>query len=49
MEDQREGKFWPTVRRTDDAFGDRNLFCACPPMSAYEAQGEELEAALTTA
>jgi glycine dehydrogenase len=49
MEHLREQKFWPTVRRLDDAFGDRNLFCSCPPMSAYEAQGEELEAALTTA
>jgi glycine dehydrogenase len=49
MEALGEQKFWPTVRRLDDAFGDRNLFCACPLMSVYEAQGEELEAALTTA
>ncbi|NNC80168.1 MAG: aminomethyl-transferring glycine dehydrogenase [Acidimicrobiales bacterium] len=28
-------KFWPTVGRVDNAFGDRNLQCACPPMSAY--------------
>jgi glycine dehydrogenase len=32
----RLSKFWPAVRRVDDAFGDRNLICACPPMSAYE-------------
>ncbi|RTR28530.1 aminomethyl-transferring glycine dehydrogenase [Shewanella atlantica] len=29
-------KFWPTVNRIDDVFGDRNLFCACVPMSDYE-------------
>ncbi|MEZ4461560.1 MAG: aminomethyl-transferring glycine dehydrogenase [bacterium] len=31
-----EHKYWPPVRRIDDAYGDRNLVCACPPMSAYE-------------
>lgn len=29
-------KFWPTVRRVDNAYGDRNLVCACPPIEAYE-------------
>lgn len=29
-------KFWPTVNRVDDVFGDRNFVCACPPMSDYE-------------
>jgi len=28
-------KFWPSVRRINDAYGDRNLICACPPMEAY--------------
>lgn len=28
-------KFWPTVARVDDAFGDRNLICSCPPIEAY--------------
>lgn len=28
----REHKFWPAVARLDEAFGDRNLVCACPPM-----------------
>jgi glycine dehydrogenase len=28
-------KFWPAVGRIDNAFGDRNLVCACPPMSEY--------------
>ena len=31
----RTRKFWPSVRRVDDAYGDRNLICACPPMEAY--------------
>jgi glycine dehydrogenase len=32
----REGKYWPPVRRIDQAFGDRNLVCACPPPEAFE-------------
>jgi glycine dehydrogenase len=32
----REGKYWPPVRRIDGAYGDRNLVCACPPVAAYE-------------
>lgn len=28
-------KFWPQVARVDNAFGDRNLICTCPPMEAY--------------
>ena len=31
-----ENKFWPTVRRVDDAFGDRNLICSCVGIEAYE-------------
>jgi glycine dehydrogenase len=31
----REHKFWPAVRRIDNAYGDRNLVCACPPVEAY--------------
>jgi glycine dehydrogenase len=31
----REHKFWPAVRRIDNAYGDRNLVCACPPIEAY--------------
>merc|ERR1712070_670464 len=29
-------KFWPTVGRVDNVYGDRNLVCTCPPMSVYE-------------
>ena len=32
-------KYWPPVSRIDGAFGDRNLMCSCPPLSAYEEEG----------
>ncbi|WP_457611436.1 aminomethyl-transferring glycine dehydrogenase [Lutibacter sp.] len=31
----KENKFWPSVRRIDDAFGDRNLVCSCNPIEDY--------------
>ncbi|WP_204346356.1 aminomethyl-transferring glycine dehydrogenase [Psychroserpens algicola] len=31
----RDNKFWPSVRRVDDAYGDRNLVCTCAPIEAY--------------
>ncbi|NUW58875.1 aminomethyl-transferring glycine dehydrogenase [Cronobacter muytjensii] len=31
-----ENKYWPTVKRLDDVYGDRNLFCSCVPMSEYQ-------------
>ncbi|NVB83613.1 MAG: aminomethyl-transferring glycine dehydrogenase [Kofleriaceae bacterium] len=31
----RVHKYWPPVARVDNAFGDRNLVCACPPIDAY--------------
>ena len=30
-----DNKFWPTVRRVDDAYGDRNLICSCNPIEDY--------------
>ncbi|MCR5863294.1 aminomethyl-transferring glycine dehydrogenase [Flavobacterium sp. J372] len=30
-----DNKFWPGVRRVDDAYGDRNLICSCAPIEAY--------------
>ncbi len=33
---QSKSKFWPTVNRIDNVFGDRNFVCSCPPMSEYE-------------
>jgi glycine dehydrogenase len=35
-----ENKFWPSVNRIDDVYGDRNLFCACVPMSDYAEQAD---------
>jgi glycine dehydrogenase len=32
----RQQKFWPAVARIDSVYGDRNLFCTCPPMEAFE-------------
>ena len=28
-------KFWPAVGRIDNTYGDRNLFCVCPPLESY--------------
>lgn len=30
-----ENKFWPSVRRVDEAYGDRNLICSCTPVLSY--------------
>ncbi|WMS85809.1 aminomethyl-transferring glycine dehydrogenase [Pleionea litopenaei] len=35
FQDQLTSKFWPTVNRIDDVFGDRNLICSCPAVDAY--------------
>ena len=32
----KEYKYWPTVGRIDNAYGDRNLMCTCPPIDNYE-------------
>ncbi len=32
----KANKFWPSVGRVDNPYGDRNLMCICPPMEAYE-------------
>lgn len=31
-----ENKYWPSVKRLDDVYGDRNLFCSCVPIADYE-------------
>ena len=31
----QDNKFWPSVRRVDDAYGDRNLICTCAPIEEY--------------
>lgn len=33
----KEHKYWPTVNRIDNVYGDRNLMCSCPPLSDYAA------------
>ena len=32
----RDNKFWPSVSRIDDVYGDKNLICSCPDISSYE-------------
>jgi len=36
-----ENKFWPSVRRVDDAYGDRNLICTCEPIESYMEEAAE--------
>jgi len=36
----RVDKYWPPVNRVDNAWGDRNLLCTCPPMSDYAQAAE---------
>ncbi len=38
----RRSKFWPLVGRVDEAYGDRNLVCACPPVESFAQEGEEV-------
>ena len=35
----KNAKFWPTVGRVNNTYGDRNLVCSCLPIEAYETQG----------
>ena len=40
----KENKFWPSVSRINDGYGDRNLVCSCEPIESYEvAQKTELQ------
>ena len=36
----KEAKFWPSVSRVDNAYGDRNLVCSCLPIEAYTKSEE---------
>jgi glycine dehydrogenase len=36
----RDDKYWPPVGRVDNAHGDRNLVCSCPPLEAYQEAAE---------
>jgi glycine dehydrogenase len=35
VEGLRKGKFWPSVARVNETYGDRNLVCSCPTISEY--------------
>ncbi len=37
----KDNKFWPSVGRVDNAYGDRNLVCSCAPIEAYIEEGVE--------
>jgi len=37
-----EYKFWPSVGRVNDTYGDRTLICSCPPLSDYEFEESEI-------
>jgi glycine dehydrogenase len=37
---QRQDKYWSPVNRVDNAYGDRNLVCSCPPIEAYQEAAE---------
>jgi glycine dehydrogenase len=41
----RRWKYWSPVGRVDNAYGDRNLVCTCPPLSAFEKPAEAQETA----
>ncbi|MFN1835481.1 aminomethyl-transferring glycine dehydrogenase [Balneola sp. MJW-20] len=43
LEHLRLNKFWPSVSRVDDAYGDRNLVCSCIPIEAYSEGLEVIE------
>ncbi|NNE05856.1 MAG: aminomethyl-transferring glycine dehydrogenase [Xanthomonadales bacterium] len=43
-ENLKHGKFWPQVTRVDNVYGDRHLFCSCPPLEAWLEEDAELEA-----
>jgi glycine dehydrogenase len=33
-------KYWSPVNRVDNAYGDRNIVCACPPIESYSQAAE---------
>merc|ERR1719353_521451 len=42
----KSNKFWPTVSRLNDTYGDRNLVCSCPPIETFMEEEDAAEAAL---
>jgi len=43
--EMRDNKYWPPVGRVDNVYGDRHLVCSCPPLSDYEDNHVENDAA----
>jgi glycine dehydrogenase len=39
----KDAKFWPSVSRVDNAYGDRNLVCSCLPLEAFESMSNTVE------
>jgi len=42
----KRDKFWPTVSRLNDTYGDRNLVCSCPPIETFMEEEDAVEAAM---
>jgi glycine dehydrogenase len=38
---RQANKYWPPVSRVNNALGDRNLICACPPMEFWDSEAAE--------
>ena len=32
----KSNKYWPPVGRVDNAYGDKNIVCSCPPLDSYQ-------------
>jgi len=43
----RVDKYWPPINRVDNAYGDRNLMCNCPPLETYMKQGAQTPQEIT--
>jgi len=40
----KKDKFWPTTKRLNDTYGDRNLVCSCPPIETFMEEEVEMTA-----
>ena len=34
----KQTKYWPPVSRIDNVYGDKNVFCSCPPLLSYQPE-----------
>jgi glycine dehydrogenase len=37
----KHAKYWPPVGRVDNIYGDKNVFCSCPPLLTYQTDAVE--------